>query len=86
MGCQPKGGHRPIVRPIFPENCLQSLLVFRKKDLCEAKHDVGVEKICGGKCLKMVHLTLSPIFILGGGVKRTKGKVDHTLPSVCLTL
>ena len=49
-------------------------LVFRRKDLCEVKHDVGVEKIWGEKkCLKMAQFTLSSV---GGGVKQTEGKVD----------
>ena len=43
-------------------------LVFRRKDLCEVKHDVGVEKIWGEKkCLKMVQFTLSSLVGGGGG-------------------
>ena len=38
------------------------LLVFRRKDLCEAKHDVGVRKMCWK--------------IMIGGVNRTDPKLD----------
>ena len=42
------------------------LLVFRRKDLCEAKHDLGVRKMCSKS-------TLYPLCYAfgGGGVKRS---------------
>ena len=47
------------------------LLVFRRKDLCEAKHDLGVRKICPKK-----YTLPTMLCFRGGGVG---GLVKHSI-------
>ena len=55
----------------FGESC--NLLVFHRKDLCEAKHDLGVRKMCSKSTLYSHYATLL------GGVKCSVVRAKHSI-------
>ena len=69
-------GARRIVQYLLyrgvPDEEIAGLLVFRRKDLCEAKHDLGVRKSCSKS-------TLYPLCYAFGGGGVGGGVVKHSI-------